>query len=166
MSRMGSLSASTAASTPAPPTDLPLRPAGTEAGADGRDDPAGPARHATRPLRRHQRVSAPIRSSTSCSTGPAGSYVNIGAPTDACEPSASESEAVRRRRGPCPACRCLGLYAAGRRLFPALKPGDANPPREIFARGLRNSMALAVHPLSDEGFPSCRARTPAICPTR
>ena len=31
-------------------------------------------------------------------------------------------------------------------IFPALKPNDPNPPREIYARGLRNSMALAFHP--------------------
>ena len=38
-------------------------------------------------------------------------------------------------------------------IFPALKPGDPNPPHEIFARGLRNSMALAVHPqFPDAGY--------------
>jgi len=38
-------------------------------------------------------------------------------------------------------------------IFPALKPGDPNPPREVFARGLRNSMALAMHPdFPDAGF--------------
>jgi hypothetical protein len=31
-------------------------------------------------------------------------------------------------------------------VFAALRPGDPNPPREIIARGLRNSMAIAVHP--------------------
>ena len=45
--------------------------------------------------------------------------------------------------------------------FRALKPGDPNPPREIFARGLRNSMALAVHPRISRpmALRSCRPRT-------
>ena len=30
--------------------------------------------------------------------------------------------------------------------FAALKPNDPNPPHEVYARGLRNSMALALHP--------------------
>jgi hypothetical protein len=30
--------------------------------------------------------------------------------------------------------------------FPALTPGDPSPPHEVYARGLRNSMALAIHP--------------------
>jgi hypothetical protein len=39
-------------------------------------------------------------------------------------------------------------------IFPALKPGQVNPLREIYASGLRNSMALAMHPqFPDEGFP-------------
>jgi hypothetical protein len=38
-------------------------------------------------------------------------------------------------------------------VFPALKPGDKSPPHEVYARGLRNSMALAAHPrFPDEGF--------------
>ncbi|WP_438744278.1 PQQ-dependent sugar dehydrogenase [Bradyrhizobium sp. U531] len=31
-------------------------------------------------------------------------------------------------------------------VFPALKPGDTDPPHTVYARGLRNSMALALHP--------------------
>ncbi|MBI5262108.1 MAG: PQQ-dependent sugar dehydrogenase [Bradyrhizobium sp.] len=31
-------------------------------------------------------------------------------------------------------------------IFPALKPTDPNPPHEVYARGLRNSMGLALHP--------------------
>ena len=38
-------------------------------------------------------------------------------------------------------------------IFPALKPGDPDPPHSVFARGLRNSMALALHPnFPDAGF--------------
>ncbi len=71
-------------------------------------------------------------------------YVNIGAPTDNC---------LGKTPGRCPAGEGANPLAAiwaftppEGGIFKALKPGDANPPREIFARGLRNSMALAVHP--------------------
>ena len=38
-------------------------------------------------------------------------------------------------------------------IFPALKPNEKNPPHEVYARGLRNSMALAMHSrFPDEGF--------------
>ncbi|MGV7218246.1 PQQ-dependent sugar dehydrogenase [Bradyrhizobium sp. UFLA05-112] len=38
-------------------------------------------------------------------------------------------------------------------VFSALKPNDPNPPHEVYARGLRNSMALALHPqFPDPGY--------------
>lgn len=38
-------------------------------------------------------------------------------------------------------------------VFPTLKPNDPNPPHEVYARGLRNSMALALHPqFPDPGY--------------
>ena len=30
-------------------------------------------------------------------------------------------------------------------VFPALKPNDPDPPHQVYARGLRNSMAMALH---------------------
>jgi glucose/arabinose dehydrogenase len=80
-------------------------------------------------------------------------YVNIGAPSDACNPSASESEPCRQGEGAAPMASVWAFTPPAGGIFPALKAGDANPPREIYARGLRNSMALAVHPrFPDEGF--------------
>ncbi|MBS0528776.1 MAG: PQQ-dependent sugar dehydrogenase, partial [Proteobacteria bacterium] len=79
-------------------------------------------------------------------------YVNIGAPTDNCLPSnATKPCAAGEGTSPMAAIWAFTPPAGG--IFPALKPGDANPRREIFARGLRNSMALAMHPdFPDAGF--------------
>jgi glucose/arabinose dehydrogenase len=72
-------------------------------------------------------------------------YVNVGAPTDNCLPSnASKPCAAGEGASPFAAIWMFTPPAGG--IFPALKSGDANPKRELFARGLRNSMALAMHP--------------------
>ena len=58
-------------------------------------------------------------------------------------------QARARRRSP--PCGCSRRRPAV--FFRRCGPGEANPPHEVFARGLRNSMALAVHPrFPDEGF--------------
>jgi glucose/arabinose dehydrogenase len=80
-------------------------------------------------------------------------YVNIGAPSDSCNPSASETKPCREGEGPAPFAAIWAFTPPAGGVFPPLKPGDANPPREIYARGLRNSMALALHPrFPDAGF--------------
>ena len=80
-------------------------------------------------------------------------YVNIGAPTDACTTTEVESKACAAGEGPAPMASIWAFTPPSGGTFPALRPGDANPPREIYARGLRNSMAMAVHPqFPTEGF--------------
>jgi len=73
-------------------------------------------------------------------------YVNIGAPTDACVTKAPITRPCAAGEGPAPLAAIWAFTPPAGGVFPALKPGDPNPSREIFARGLRNSMALAVHP--------------------
>jgi len=76
-------------------------------------------------------------------------FVNIGAPTDAC--AAQKPCAAGEGASPLAAVWMFTPPAGG--IFPALRPGDKNPPHEVFGRGLRNSMALAPHPrFPDEGF--------------
>jgi glucose/arabinose dehydrogenase len=74
-------------------------------------------------------------------------FVNVGAPTDDCIPKGHPLVT------PCPAGEGTSPLASiwaftppAGGIFKALKPGEANPSREVYARGLRNSMALAVHP--------------------
>ena len=78
-------------------------------------------------------------------------FVNVGAPTDSClEPI---SKPCAAGEGPAPLAAIWVFTPPPGGIFPALKPGDPNPSREIFARGLRNSMALAVHPeFPTDGF--------------
>ncbi len=71
-------------------------------------------------------------------------YVNIGAPTDSCVTYANRQCPAGEGANPLASVWAFTPPAGG--VFPALKPGDPNPAREIFSRGLRNSMALAVHP--------------------
>ena len=81
-------------------------------------------------------------------------FVNIGAPSDACATSKSETKPCAAGEGAFPLAAVWMFTPPAGGIFPALKAGDANPPHEVFARGLRNSMALAVHPrFPDEGFP-------------
>jgi glucose/arabinose dehydrogenase len=81
-------------------------------------------------------------------------YVNIGAPSDSCtKPSASESKPCAAGEGQAPMASVWAFTPPASGIFPALKTGSPNPPREVYARGLRNSMALAVHPqFPAEGF--------------
>jgi glucose/arabinose dehydrogenase len=73
-------------------------------------------------------------------------YVNVGAPTDNCISSSVMTKACAAGEGASPLAAIWAFTPPAGGIFPALKPGDANPKREIFARGLRNSMALAMHP--------------------
>ncbi|MBX9823971.1 MAG: PQQ-dependent sugar dehydrogenase [Xanthobacteraceae bacterium] len=80
-------------------------------------------------------------------------YVNVGAPTDACVAKGRTSKGCAAGEGPTPLAAIWAFTPPPGGVFPALQPGDVNPPMEIFARGLRNSMALAVHPsFPAEGF--------------
>ena len=80
-------------------------------------------------------------------------YVNVGAPTDACVAKGSGAKPCAAGEGASPLAAVWAFTPPQGGIFPALKPGDPNPPREIFARGLRNSMALATHPqFPDAGF--------------
>ena len=80
-------------------------------------------------------------------------YVNVGAPTDACITKGPITKPCAAGEGGSPLAAVWAFTPPPGGIFPALKPGAPNPPREIFARGLRNSMALAVHPqFPDAGF--------------
>ncbi len=71
-------------------------------------------------------------------------FVNVGAPTDSCLKPISRPCVAGEGAAPFAAIWAFNPPPGG--IFPALKPGDPDPAREIYARGLRNSMALAVHP--------------------
>ena len=73
-------------------------------------------------------------------------YVNIGAPTDNCIIKVPMVKRCPAGEGTAPLAAIWAFTPPQGGSFKALKPGEANPPREIYARGLRNSMALAVHP--------------------
>ncbi len=73
-------------------------------------------------------------------------YVNIGAPSDACAKTKAETKPCAESEGAAPLAAVWAFTPPAGGIFPALQPGAANPPHEVFARGLRNSMALAVHP--------------------
>jgi glucose/arabinose dehydrogenase len=80
-------------------------------------------------------------------------YVDIGAPTDSCT-----SKPCAAGEGPAPMAAIWAFTPPASGVFPALRSGDANPAREVFARGLRNSMALAVHPqFPTDGYPFLQA---------
>ncbi|MDB5601348.1 MAG: glucose/sorbosone dehydrogenase [Xanthobacteraceae bacterium] len=79
-------------------------------------------------------------------------FVNIGAPSDSCSGKSPVNKACAAGEGAAPLAAIWAFTPPGG-VFATLKPGEPNPPREIFARGLRNSMALAVHPeFPGEGF--------------
>ena len=71
-------------------------------------------------------------------------YVNIGAPTDNC----AGTPVLKRcpaGEGTTPLASIWAFTPPAGGIFPAVAPRDPNPPREIYARGLRNSLALALH---------------------
>jgi glucose/arabinose dehydrogenase len=73
-------------------------------------------------------------------------YVNVGAPSDRCTTRPVEAKRCAAGEGANPLASIWAFTPPPGGIFPALKRGDPNPAREIYARGLRNSMALAVHP--------------------
>jgi glucose/arabinose dehydrogenase len=79
-------------------------------------------------------------------------FVNVGSHSDDCGESSS-NRPCPAGEGPSPLASIWMFTPPASGVFPALKPEDPNPPREIYARGLRNSMALALHPdFPDPGF--------------
>jgi hypothetical protein len=72
-------------------------------------------------------------------------FVNIGAPSDACATSAQETKPCAAGEGTSPLAAVWLFTPPPGGVFPALQPGEASPKHEVFARGLRNSMALAAH---------------------
>jgi glucose/arabinose dehydrogenase len=80
-------------------------------------------------------------------------FVNIGAPSDACATSKNETKPCAAGEGASPLAAVWMFTPPAGGIFPALRPGDANPKHEVYGRGLRNAMALAVHPrFPDPGF--------------
>ena len=80
-------------------------------------------------------------------------FVNIGAPSDKCATGTKETKPCAAGEGAAPLAAVWMFTPPAGGIFPALRPGEKNPPHEVFARGLRNSMALAAHPrFPDEGF--------------
>jgi len=79
-------------------------------------------------------------------------YVNVGAPTDSCLPASGTKPCAAGEGASALAAIWLFTPPSGG-VFPALKSGDRGPAHEVFARGLRNSMALAMHKeFPAEGF--------------
>ncbi|QQO13657.1 PQQ-dependent sugar dehydrogenase [Bradyrhizobium diazoefficiens] len=80
-------------------------------------------------------------------------FVNIGAHSDDCITPAPITKPCAAAEG-ASAMASIWLFtppAGG--VFPALKPNDPDPPHSVYARGLRNSMALALHPnFPDVGY--------------
>jgi len=85
-------------------------------------------------------------------------YVNVGAPTDSCGAKAPETKPCAAGEGARPLAAVWMFTPPPNGIFPALKAGAPNPPFEVYARGLRNSMALAAHPqFPDDTFPLLQA---------
>ncbi|MBR0711669.1 PQQ-dependent sugar dehydrogenase [Bradyrhizobium liaoningense] len=80
-------------------------------------------------------------------------FVNIGSHSDDCiTPAPITKPCAAAEGGAAMASIWLFTPPAGG-VFPALKPGDPDPPHTVYARGLRNSMALALHPnFPDAGY--------------
>lgn len=80
-------------------------------------------------------------------------YVNVGAPSDNCLTSKDrrpESKACAAGEGSYPNAAIWKFQAPKSKIFPALRPGMQSPAFEVYARGLRNSMAMVATP----GFPA------------
>ncbi|QIO36003.1 PQQ-dependent sugar dehydrogenase [Bradyrhizobium sp. 1(2017)] len=80
-------------------------------------------------------------------------FVNIGSHDDDCVTPAPIAKPCAAAEG-ASAMASIWLFtppAGG--VFPALTPKDPDPPHRVYARGLRNSMALALHPnFPDAGY--------------
>ncbi len=72
-------------------------------------------------------------------------FVNIGSHSDDCVTKAPITMPCAAAEGPSPLASIWMFTPPQGGIFPALKPNDPNPRHEVYARGLRNSMALALH---------------------
>jgi len=72
-------------------------------------------------------------------------FINIGSHSDDCVTRAPVTKPCPAGEGPAPLASIWMFTPPAGGIFPALKPNDPNPPREIYATGLRNSMAFAAH---------------------
>ncbi|WOH80470.1 PQQ-dependent sugar dehydrogenase [Bradyrhizobium sp. BEA-2-5] len=72
-------------------------------------------------------------------------FVNVGSHSDDCITRPPITRPCLAAEGSSPLAAIWMFTPPAGGVFPALTPSDPNPPREIYARGLRNSMALAVH---------------------
>ncbi|CCE04105.1 conserved exported hypothetical protein [Bradyrhizobium sp. STM 3843] len=73
-------------------------------------------------------------------------FVNVGSHSDNCLTPAPITSPCAPAEGNAPLAAIWMFTPPQGGIFPALKAGDPNPPHEVYARGLRNSMALALHP--------------------
>lgn len=73
-------------------------------------------------------------------------YVNVGAPSDACLSTISPDGGCFVSESGRAAGAIWKITPQSGRVFKALGPSDPNPPMKVFARGLRNSIALVLHP--------------------
>ncbi len=94
--------------------------------------------------------------------GPWTIYANVGSASDVCESAQGSypSPCVETEGATHPRGVVRRITVAGPR-FPTMRPSGGWPIRatsEVFARGLRNSMALAVHPASGLVFQGENAR--------
>ncbi|MGC2776879.1 MAG: sugar dehydrogenase, partial [Bradyrhizobium sp.] len=71
-------------------------------------------------------------------------FVNVGSHSDNCLSSAPSRCAAGEGASPLASIWLFTPSAGG--VFPTLTSRDPDPPHVVFARGLRNSMALALHP--------------------
>jgi glucose/arabinose dehydrogenase len=80
-------------------------------------------------------------------------FVNIGSYSDNCITPAPIAKPCAAAEGASPLASIWMFTPPAGGVFPALDAAAPNPPRQIYARGLRNSMALALHPnFPDAGY--------------
>lgn len=80
-------------------------------------------------------------------------FVNVGAHSDDCITPAPITRPCAPAEGTSAMAAIWLFTPPSGGIFPALKPNDPDPPHTIYARGLRNSMALALHPnFPDAGY--------------
>jgi glucose/arabinose dehydrogenase len=80
-------------------------------------------------------------------------FVNIGSHSDDCITPAPITRPCAAAEGAAAMASIWLFMPPAGGVFPALKPNDPDPPHLVYARGLRNSMALALHPnFPDAGY--------------
>nr|WP_249141758.1 PQQ-dependent sugar dehydrogenase [Bradyrhizobium diazoefficiens] len=72
-------------------------------------------------------------------------FVNVGAHSDDCITRAPITKPCAAAEGAAAMAAIWLFIPPSGGVFPALKPNDPDPPHQVYARGLRNSMAMALH---------------------